>query len=227
MTFWASLSNFKLKKKMEDRVSMQPDAEKLHDEKEAGTASEPQGQEKKESRKECKDCQKLKEEKAKLESDFAAMKAKSDEWEDAYKRKVADFDNYRKRMLKQVEDAGVETGRKLFSEILPVFDNLCRALEASDKNSDFKTLQDGLKITQSQFSSVLEHFGVEAIDAVGKEFDHNFHEALMMEEREDVPHDSTVVEELEKGYLLKGSVIRHSKVKVAKRKKKEDKTEEK
>lgn len=168
--------------------------------------------------KECKDCKKLKDEIHHLKTEFEKIKEQNASLDDSYKRKVADFDNYRKRMLKQMEDSAVEANRKIVSRILPVMDNFGRALKHSEESKDFNTLHEGLKITNAEIHRLFDDLGVKPIESVGKEFDPNLHEALMMEERDDVTFDKTVVEEIEKGYTIGDSVIRHSKVKVAKKK---------
>jgi molecular chaperone GrpE len=167
--------------------------------------------------KECKECKKLREENHKITKEMIRLKDECFNLDDSYKRKVAEFDNYRKRMLKQLEEAGVESAKKIVTQILPILDNFGRALKDSETNKSFDSLLNGLKITNSQINSLLDHLGVKAIDAVDKEFNPNLHEALMMEEREEVEFDKTVVEEFEKGYMIGDSVIRHSKVKVAKK----------
>lgn len=168
--------------------------------------------------KDCKDCKKLKEEVHHLKEDIQRLKEQNASLDDSYKRKVADFDNYRKRMLKQMEDSASEANRKIVLRILPVMDNFGRALSHSEENKDFNTLYEGLKITNSEIHRLFDDLDVKPIESIGKEFDPNLHEALMMEEREDVAFDKTVVEEIEKGYTLGDTVIRHSKVKVAKKK---------
>lgn len=162
--------------------------------------------------------EKLKEENQKLKAEIEDLKAKVSELDDAYRRKVADFDNYRKRMLKQLEDSETEGIKKLAKELLPVIDNFEKALSASSENKDFDSLFNGLKIIYSLMNEVFGKFNIKPFDSKGVEFDHNFHEAVMMEERDDVEFSQTVIEEYEKGYLLGDSVLRHAKVKVGKKK---------
>jgi molecular chaperone GrpE len=171
--------------------------------------------------KECKDCRKLKEEVRHLKDSVEKLKSENAALDDSYRRKVADFDNYRKRMLKQMEDSSAEANRKLVLKIIPILDNFGRAIHNSETNKDFQGLYDGLKITNSEINRLFDDLGVKAIECVGKEFDPNLHEALMMEDRDDVAFDKTVVEELEKGYTLGDMVVRHSKVKVGKKKAKQ------
>ncbi|MEJ5283527.1 MAG: nucleotide exchange factor GrpE [Brevinematales bacterium] len=162
--------------------------------------------------------EKLKEENQKLKEEIEGLKSKINELDDAYRRKVADFDNYRKRMLKQLEDSETEGIKKMAKELLPIVDNFEKALSASSENKDFDSLFNGLKIIYSLMNEVFGKFNIKPFDSKGLEFDHNFHEAVMMEERDDVEFNQTVIEEYEKGYLLGDSVLRHAKVKVGKKK---------
>lgn len=162
----------------------------------------------------------LKEEIDCLKQDNAKLKDENAALDDSYRRKVAEFDNYRKRMIKQMEDTAAETTRKFLVEVLPIFDNFGRALKSTEKSNDFEQLYNGLSVTNKGILHFFDRIGVKPMESLGKEFDPNFHEAVLMEEREDVPFEKTVIDELEKGYMLGDSVIRHSKVKVAKKKQK-------
>ncbi len=155
----------------------------------------------------------IKQESSRLKEENAAL-------DDSYRRKVAEFDNYRKRMIKQMEDTAVESTRKFLTEILPIFDNFGRALKSSEKSKDFEQLYNGLCVTNKGILHFFDRIGVKPMEPLGQEFNPNLHEAVLMEEREDVPFEKTVVDELEKGYMLGDAVIRHSKVKVAKKKQK-------
>lgn len=131
------------------------------------------------------------------------------------KRAQADFENYKKRVEKEREQASQREIEKLVSEILPVLDNLGRALDASKKNHDIESLICGVEMTQKSLFGILEKEGLKEIECLGKEFDPNFHEAIMtVESREH--KDNTVCEELEKGYTFKDKLIRPAKVKVTK-----------
>jgi molecular chaperone GrpE len=158
-----------------------------------------------------KEIQELREKVSHMEEDNAVLK-------DGYARKVAEFDNYKRRIARDLESSRLTANRDLILDILPVFDNFSRALSAAEKSKDFNNLYEGLRITHSQIGNLLGKFNVKPIEALGKPFDHNLHEALMMEERDDVEHDTTVTEELEKGYYLGETVLKHSKVKVARKK---------
>ena len=131
------------------------------------------------------------------------------------KRSQADFENYKKRIEKERECASQRELEKLASNLLPILDNLERALAASKKNHDIESLISGIEMTQKNLCGILEKEGLEKIDCTGKEFDPNLHEAIMTIESKD-HKDNTVCEELEKGYTFKNKLIRASKVKVVK-----------
>jgi molecular chaperone GrpE len=173
---------------------------------------------KKEEHKECKECKRLNEELKLLKAQMEKLVCQNQELDDSYKRKVAEFDNYRKRMLKQTEDAYKENTKRLILEVLPIFDNFERAIKNSADNKDFNSLFEGLKITHSQINVLFDHWGIKPMEVLNKEFDPNLHEAVLMEEREELEKDNTIVQELEKGYTIGELVLRHSKVKVAKKK---------
>lgn len=151
-----------------------------------------------------------------LKQEIVTLKQEKQVLEDAYKRKVAEFDNYKKRILKEMEDMRFQANKKLLQHILPVYDNLARAMGTIETTSQ-EVLLKGLSIIYSEFTKVLEDAGVRPIECVEHEFDYSRHEALMMEEREDVPYGMTVIQELERGYLVGDEVLRPSKVKVAKK----------
>jgi len=151
-----------------------------------------------------------------LKQEIAKMKEEKTQLEDAYKRKVAEFDNYKKRVMKEMEDLRFQANKKLLQHILPVYDGLFRAMSTIETTSK-ESLVQGLSIIWAEFNKVLDDAGVKPIECVGQEFDYARHEALLMEEREDVVYPMTVVQELERGYMLGNEVLRPSKVKVAKK----------
>ena len=161
----------------------------------------------------------LKNDLQKLKEENESLKQKVNELEDAYLRKAADFDNYRKRMLAQMAGMETEGIKKVIKELLPIIDNFERALNSSKETKDFDSLYNGLNMIYSLSLNLLEKFNVKPFDSRDQEFDHNFHEAVMMEEKEDLKFDYMVLEELEKGYKLGDDVLRHAKVKVGKKKK--------
>ena len=126
-------------------------------------------------------------------------------------RLQADFDNYRKRVASEKQDWHLQTVCDVVQELLPVIDNLERALEAS---GSFEALKEGVELVYRQLMAALGIHGLEKIEACGKEFDPNYHYAIMQVES-DQP-ENTVVEELQKGYKVKDRDVRASMVKVAK-----------
>ena len=136
---------------------------------------------------------------------------KAAEYLERWQRLMAEFDNYRKRSEKEKSDTYDYAVSNTVVEILPVIDNFERALkvESQDKN-----LFAGVEMIYKQMMGLLEKLHVTPIDAVGKEFDPNLHNAVMHIDDENLG-ENIVAEELQKGYLYKEKVIRHSLVKVA------------
>ncbi len=131
-------------------------------------------------------------------------------------RKQADFENFRKRMFRERQEAVEYANSKLLLDLVDVIDNFERAIKSSDDSQDFKSFHEGIELIEKQFTSMLENkWGLKRFDSVGEEFDPEKHEALMAEERDDVETE-TVMEDFQKGYMLHDRVLRHAKVKVAK-----------
>jgi len=131
-------------------------------------------------------------------------------------RATAELVNYQNRVERERrnwERAGMVT---FLGEILPVIDNFHRAIASAEKTSDVKGLIEGLRLVDDQFHKILEDFSVKPIESVGKAFDPRLHEAVVVEENGDLP-DQTVIEELQRGYILEGKVIRPARVKVSKK----------
>ena len=130
---------------------------------------------------------------------------------DRLKRNMAEFDNFRKRTEKEKSSMYIIGAKDIIEKILPVADNFERGLAQAPENDPFA---DGMEKIYKQLMTTLEGLGVEQIEAVDKEFNPDFHNAVMHVEDESVG-DNIVVEELQKGYTYKGFVVRHSMVKVA------------
>ncbi|HEY3278516.1 MAG TPA: nucleotide exchange factor GrpE [Syntrophorhabdaceae bacterium] len=128
----------------------------------------------------------------------------------------AEFENFKKLKLKEKQETLKYGNEQLIFEMIPVLDNLEMAIEHASHSNDAKVIAEGVKLTANQFFKVLEKSGVEKIEAMGKKFDPNLHEALYQEEREDVDGDM-VVSEVQKGYVLNGRVVRPSRVSVSKK----------
>ena len=135
--------------------------------------------------------------------------------EDKYKRLLAEFDNFRKRSEKesvQMCDIGASV---VLTKILPIVDNFERALQNVPEELKENAFVDGIDKIYKQILKTFEDMGVKPIEAVGKTFDANLHNAVMTDENAEGEVD-TVVEELQKGYTYKDQVLRHSMVKVKK-----------
>ena len=130
---------------------------------------------------------------------------------DRLKRSMAEFDNFRKRTEKEKSSMYIIGAKEIIEKILPVVDNFERGLAQAPENDPFA---EGMEKIYKQLTSTLEGLGVEPIEAVGKEFNPDVHNAVMHVEDESI-EDNMVVEELQKGYTYKGFVVRHSMVKVA------------
>ena len=139
---------------------------------------------------------------------------KIDELNDKLKRSMAEFDNYRKRTDKE-KSAMYEIGAKdVIEKILPIVDNFERGLNSIPEDAKGSAFADGMEKIYKQFVKTLDDMGVKPIEAVGKTFDPNFHNAVMHVEDEEAG-ESEIVEEFQKGYMYHDTVLRHSMVKVA------------
>lgn len=139
---------------------------------------------------------------------------KIDELNDKLKRSMAEFDNYRKRTDKE-KSAMYEIGAKdVIEKILPIVDNFERGLNSIPEDAKGSAFADGMEKIYKQFVKTLDDMGVKPIEAVGKPFDPNFHNAVMHVEDEEAG-ESEIVEEFQKGYMYHDTVLRHSMVKVA------------
>ena len=142
-----------------------------------------------------------------------AMQAKIDELEDRVKRQMAEFENFRKRTEKE-KTMMFETGAKsVVEKILPVVDNFERGLATIPEEDADSAFASGMKMIYKQMMDELDKLGVKPIEAVGQEFDPNFHNAVMQVESEEF-ESGVVAQELLKGYMYHESVVRHSMVAV-------------
>lgn len=149
-----------------------------------------------------------------LEAELIQAKAKAEENYVHLQRLQAEFDNYRKRTLKEKTEITKYASERLVGELLPVLDNFERAASAAQMNSDFASLAQGVDMILRQLQTALGKEGLKAIEAVGQPFDPNLHNAVLRMESDEHP-ENTVVEELQKGYYLKDKVLRPSMVKVS------------
>lgn len=136
---------------------------------------------------------------------------KVEELTDRLKRTMAEFDNFRKRTEKEKSSMYIIGAKEIVEKILPVVDNFERGLAQAPEDDPFA---EGMKMIYKQMMTAFDEMGVKPIEAVGKEFDPNLHNAVMHVEDESVG-ENIVVEEFQKGYTYKDFVVRHSMVKVA------------
>ena len=161
-------------------------------------------------------------------ADGATLLAKYRELEDELSetqervlRTAADAENFKKRLQREKEEQTRYANESLMRELLPVIDNLERALEHSEAGADQGGLLEGLNMTLKGFLDTLTRFGCTPVEAAGKPFDPNFHEAVSQEESAD--HEpNTVLRELQKGYMLKERLLRPAMVLVSKRTSQQD-----
>ena len=137
-----------------------------------------------------------------------------EELTDRVKRQMAEFENFRKRTEKEKSQMYDMGAKSIVEKILPVIDNFERGLAAVPEDAKDDPFVDGMNKIYKQMISVLEEAGVKAIEAEGKEFDPDFHNAVMHVEDESLG-ENIVAEELQKGYMYRDTVVRHSMVKVA------------
>ncbi len=146
------------------------------------------------------------------------------DWEAQYEktrnqllRVAADFENFKKRSKRDLTDVANRARDEVLQELLPVIDNLERAIEHADTAAecvDPDTLLEGVRMVMRQFESSMERFSVKAFDSVGQPFDPNFHEALQQRESDEVP-PGHVLEEFRKGYMMGDRLVRPAMVVVA------------
>ncbi len=133
------------------------------------------------------------------------------EYKDAYIRKLAEFENYKRRTENDQLNLLKYAAEPFIKSVLTVYDDLERSLEHVNDNNSFESLKKGLELVYDKFTKILDSQGVKKIDAKGKPFDVELHEALMQQPVEGVP-PHTVLDVIEHGYLYKDKVIRHAKV---------------
>lgn len=164
---------------------------------------------------ECNDSEEASAEETTVENEIDTIRAELEQMKDKMMRHAAEFDNYKKRTAKEREELYSTAVCDTVEKILPVKDNLERAVAAAaDSEGAEATMSDGVKMILKQLEEVFSALDVEEIKAVGEQFDPEKHNAVMHEESEDFG-ESTVSEEFMKGYIRKDRVIRHSMVKVA------------
>ncbi len=207
------------------------DEEELHEDEEELKKAHPHKKTPSKKRASVKQLQKeLKEKEDLLEE----LKKETEEYKDKYLRNLADMDNFRKRVKKEKEDYQKYVLSEFLLDLIQVYDNLERALKARTPaqkdesvltllvSEDEKSIIAGVQMIYKQFTDLLKKYKVAEIDALGKHFDPNFHQALSKEEREGIT-EPIVLEVYQKGFMYNDKLLRPSLVKVAIPKKEEEK----
>lgn len=153
---------------------------------------------------------------ASQEDEINKLKNEVEDWKNSYLRKQADFQNFTKRKEKEFDDLKAFASEKVVVKVLDIIDNLERAITASSETKDFDSLVKGVELTLSQMKSIVASEGVEAIKTEKATFDPHLHMAVSVEDSSDYANDEIIVE-FQKGYKMKGKVIRPSMVKVCKK----------
>ena len=137
------------------------------------------------------------------------------ELEDKYLRLNAEFDNYRKRVVKEKTELILNGGEKVLTDLLPVIDDLERARANVVKATEVEAVKEGILLIMEKFMTYLQKEGVTAIEAVGKDFNTDYHEAIAMVPGQPEEMKGKVIDCVQTGYMLNDKVIRHSKVAIA------------
>jgi len=153
-----------------------------------------------------------------LEERLRAMEARAEENYDRVLRITAEFENYKKRMERETNDFRKFANESLIKDILPIVDNLERALEIPDGNNEkaLQAMREGVQMTLKGLLNSLEKFGVVPIESLDKPFDPNFHQAVMQKESEG-HSENMVSEEFQKGYMMRDRLLRPAMVVVSKK----------
>ena len=153
-----------------------------------------------------------------LKDRIAALRSERNDIQEKSDRRLKDFESYKYRMDRERRGAFINQIGNLAAQMLPVLDNLDRAISSAadlseGKRAEFRQFFDGVALVHQQINEVFSEMGVQPIGTVGEEFDPNFHEAVAAEERPDMP-PNTISAEILRGYRIGNKVIRHSMVKV-------------
>lgn len=147
-----------------------------------------------------------------IEEQLEAAKKEVEQYKDKYLRAVAEFDNYRKRTLKEKAELLLNGSEKTVCAFLPILDDFERAI--ADKTEDVNAIKEGMQIIFNKFNKTLESLGVKKIETEGKDFDVDFHEAVAMVPGMGDDKKGKVIDCVQTGYQLNDKVIRHAKVAV-------------
>ncbi|MGF9698725.1 MULTISPECIES: nucleotide exchange factor GrpE [Paenibacillus] len=148
------------------------------------------------------------------QDELARLKTEVEEHQQRFVRAQADFDNFRRRTQKEKEELAKYASMKLVTELVPVIDNFERAMATVPEGTESESFSKGIQMIFRQLETVLNNEGLTAMDTVGQPFNPEFHQAIMQVESDEY-EEGTVVEEVQKGYMLKDKVLRPAMVKVS------------
>ena len=152
----------------------------------------------------------------KLQAEVEKLQAEQEEMKDKYLRLSAEFDNYRKRTMKEKAELILNGGEKAFKAILPVIDDMERALATMQKATDVEAVKEGVDLIYNKFIQILGQNGVQAIETKEKELDTDYHDAIAIIDAPTEELKGKILDCVETGYTLNDKVIRHAKVVVGK-----------
>lgn len=150
------------------------------------------------------------------ETELEKAQKKIEELNDKYLRQIAEFDNYRKRVLKEKADMIKYSGEKVITTLLPVLDDMERAVQNMEKTEDVASVKEGVQLIIDKFMKLLKQEGLSRIETEGKDFDTDYHEAIAMVPGQPEEMKGKIIDCVTPGYMLNDKVIRHAKVAVAK-----------
>ena len=143
------------------------------------------------------------------------LQSKYDELNDKYLRLYSEFDNYRKRTVKEKSELIKTAGVNIINELLPVIDDFDRAIKLNEQVTDIETVKHGVQLIHHKLNNILLHKGLEPMTTIGMEFNPDLHEAITNVPAPSEDMKGKIIDELEKGYYLNGKVVRYAKVVVA------------
>ncbi len=150
-----------------------------------------------------------------LQKQIQQLKQQLEQLNDKYLRLAAEYDNYRKRTLKEKAELIKTASERVLIDLLPIIDDFDRAMEHINKASDIEALKQGIQLIYNQFKNFLKKQGVQEIQAIGQKLDTDLHEAVQQVPATDPDQKGKIVHVIQKGYKLNDKVIRHAKVVVA------------
>lgn len=150
--------------------------------------------------------------KSKKDTELEELKIKHAELNDKHLRLFSEFDNFRKRSIKERLELTKTASADVILQMLPIIDDFERALKAVSDEQDKDSMVEGLKLIYNKLKSTLNGKGLEAMETIGADFDTDFHEAITKVPAPTKDQKGKIIDEIEKGYLLGGKVIRYAKV---------------